>query len=193
MRPLPSVFFPLVLWGLLCLLTGVASAQQQEQKLMDRIDRPDKSRAFELQRASFSGGKGYSATGSAYVKDFYYPRTFRSKDFLTGSYAAKQCWLGDFMFATRPAYTKSDAAAEKQYNTKAMPTNSAYYAEKGYGVKTFDSKDPISQSDSRVRGHSQDKIDKLGPAAFAGPMGYEGTLAPLKTIDDVRDLLNKNK
>ena len=188
MRPLLTLFLLLGSSGGVCLFPGAAGAQEQERKLMDRIDNPDMNRAFELQKATSFGTNSFGTTGTAHVKEFYYPKKFNSKDFLTGSYGgSKQCWMGDFKYALNAFDTKSLSESGKRFGTKAVATQGANDSTKGYGVKEF------GTQTAHFRGKSQDKFDKQGPTALAGPVGYEGTLAPLKSIDDVRDLLNKNK
>ncbi len=188
MRPLLTAFLLLGYWGAICLFPMPAEAQTQDRGLMERIDKPDLHRSFIAQKGAKFGTSAYQKTGEAYVKEFYYPKKFSSKEFLTGSYATKPCWMGDFLYSTRAAKTPSWWDAGKHFGTKTMATNAVYDAAKGYGADKA-----VPAKTASIRGRSQDKIDLQGAAAMAGPMGYEGTLAPLKSIDDVRMLLNKNK
>ncbi len=186
-----------ILLSLSALLLGAigfvrpASAQEQDRKLIDRIDRPNMSLDFGAQQKSFFGAKSFQGGGSARVKEFYYAEKFKAKDFLTGAYAGqKGAWMGDFKYKTGDADTKGRGMTQKivkEHATKEMPVKSSRDASKDYSTtETY-----VTRM-SDFRGKSQDKIDAQGPEAML-TIQPDGTFTELKTMDDIRNLLNKNK
>jgi hypothetical protein len=153
-----------------------ASAQEQERKLMERLLKPDMA----LQNAQ--GEKQFTAIGStttkqAPTKAFYVPerapekgffgRLFRTKDFNTKNsrYGNMQASLG-----TRTKFAKADVP----YRTAAYrDVDSAREAGKAAAVSDFDGTRPFL-----IQGKSQKALSQQD--------------RPL-TIDEVRELLNKNK
>ncbi len=166
-----------------------AHAQEQERKLMDRIERPDMTRSFGADKKDFMGSKSFSGGGAAQVKDYSLLKNFRSKDYLTGSYSGnKGFWMGDFKYATQEADTEGRGAAaqarKKDFATKALPVKDLQDGGKTYASRTMATKAV------EWKGRSQDKMDVQGPEAMNTIR--DGTFTELKTIDDVRNLLNKN-
>jgi len=183
------LFFP-VLGCVLHLGLGMAHAQQQESR-MEKILKPDPNKEFILSKSDLFGQKSYTAQ-SAQIKEFYFPRKFNAKDYLTGSFSGnKSCWMGDFKYAlasSDPSSGRVVPNATKQYDTKSMAVKASSDSEKKYGVSDFSTKS------SGVRGKSQDKFDARGPDALTGPdnPGWKGSMAPMD-IQQVRELLNKTK
>ncbi len=156
---------------------------------MDRIDNPDRNQSFDAYNKGFNGGKAFSGGGTATVKDYSLLKNFRSKDYLTGAYSGdKGFWMGDFKYATREADTEGRGAAararKQEFSTKAMPVKDLHDGSKTYASRT------VATKAVEWRGRSQDKMDVQGPEAQNTIR--DGTFTELKTIDDVRDLLNKN-
>ena len=72
---------------------GVLHAQQQERKLLDRLDKPDLSATFITEKKGFTT-KEFGGAHSAMVKEFRYVQKFTAKDFMTGTYGgAKSFWI----------------------------------------------------------------------------------------------------
>jgi hypothetical protein len=165
-----------------------ASAQEQDRKLLDRIERPNMSLDFGAQQKAFFGAKSFQQGGKARVKDFQYGEKFKAKHFLTGAFAApKGAWMGDFKYKTSEADTEGSGGTKrivKTHGTKDMPVKSSRDANKDYGTNTY------ATQTSGFKGKSQEKIDKEGPQAVTNIQ--DGTFTELKTMDDIRNLLNKN-
>ena len=163
----------------------------------------DKFKTYDPSRSSV-GGRTYN-TGNARVKEFYYdqkahPGSYGTRDF----YGSKKAWAGDMKFAARDANTHGKYAipnATKAAGTKTATTKEAWDAGKTAATKgLYDGKreylgpestklrtpiDPASQGDWRSAGresvvNSVNSVEKFS------------TLKPL-TIEDIRELLNKNK
>ncbi len=178
--------FPPILAALILLAAASgARAQQQEQKLIDRIMKPNMGMTYDLRKSSF-GTSGSVSTKSANVKAFAFDQKFSPKSFDTKEFSgAKTSWLGNFKFATKAASTKTFAT--KEAPTKTMPVKDAREADKTMATQTYADQKTYSR-----RGASQDRFDKNGAAQQAGDVGWTGDMKAM-TIDDVRTLLNKNK
>lgn len=158
---------------------------------MEKILKPDLNKRYDVQKNDLFGRKGF-VSKSAQVKEFYFPKKFSAKDFLTGAYGGnKSCWMGDFKFTATDAIVTPGRVipnAQKQFDTKSMPVNPSSESTKKYGVSEFSAKA------ATIRGKSQDKFDAQGPDALTGPQppGWTGAMAPMD-IQQVRELLNKSK
>lgn len=164
---------------LLALCGGSVRAQVQESKMIDRILQPDMTLASPLQGKSFYSGKGsVDLTRETPVKDFYFVQKFSSKSFETKEFASRGYWQGDFQFATKAAYIKTDTAADKTFDTKAVPVKAAYESGKDYysGKSAYPTKEAPEKGKT-----SQNHLDEM----------YKGK--ERMNIDQVRDLLNKPK
>ena len=194
MRAPFSIPLLLVLAAVLWLRPGIVCAQQQEAKLMQRIDGDAKSLIAGKSKPFLGASKDFFGTKSfngkaARVSDFYLPQKYTSKNFLTGAFRGnKGFWMGDFKFRTDAAATKDFAQGGKLFDTKTAPVKAAHESAKAYAAT------PYATKDSKFRGKAQDAFDARGPEAMAGPdaPGWRGAMGPM-TIDQVRDLLNKNK
>ena len=163
----------------------------------------DPNKAYDPSRSSV-GGRTYD-TRNARVKEFYYdqkahPGTFGTRDF----YGSKKNWSGDMKFAARDANTHGKYAipnATKAADTRTAATKEAWDAGKTAATKgVYDGRreylgpestklhtpvDPATMGDWRTGGresvtNSVNSVEKYS------------TLKPL-TIEDIRELLNKNK
>jgi hypothetical protein len=172
------VFFPLTLH---------AQTTDFERGLYDRIMKPDKSKTFDPRAAASIGSRAFGARGAA-TQDFHFqqrftPREFRSKEFA----GTKSSWLSRFKFSTKDARTQTYAGpnAAKAAEPKTAPTKEAPDADKAAAVRALPGGDR----------------PYLGPEAARmktplDPMNLPRTtsdLRELKTIEDIRELLNKNK
>lgn len=185
---------------LFALLISVAPAfaQQQESKLLDRVLKHDQTLEFDIAKASSFTGKA-SRTNSARTKGFHIGQKYAPKEYKAKAFAGtKSAWQGDFKFSTREANTSGKYRipnAQKEAETKTMRVKAAREAEKSMGTREFAN----AQRPFLNRGRSQDQIDE-GQAAGTNPRvlqytlqdKWTGSLNELKTIDDVRALLNKN-
>lgn len=174
----PAVFPIVCAVAWTCLAaTPRAGAQVQEKKLAERLQNPDMTLEFVPRVKSFGSGKGYQDPkgGNAGVKEFYFTQRYSAKGFATKDYRAGNFWMGDFKFDTKRADVKASRDAGKTYATKSAEVKEAREGGKTYGTSTF-----AGTREHIERGKAQGAIDaeqKKGP----------------KTIDDVRELLNKNK
>ena len=191
---MPSLRLPLRLVLLGCALYAcVGTAFADEGGFERRLDQAwrdaikGNGKPF-LAPESRAGSKTFSSKNAS-VKEFYYPKRFSAKEFLTGNFkGSHNFWMGDFKYDTKTVDTRGRVIQNVgvPYATKAMPVQTSQEASKGYTVRTFATRANLT------RGKSQDKFDKEGPAALAGKVGLQGNMQTM-TIDQVRDLLNKSK
>ncbi len=157
----------------------------------------DKFKAFDPSRSAV-GGRTYDA-GKARTKDFQYQQkatadSYRTRDFRGSKNAA----TGDIKFATKDAATKGYAT--KDAATKNAPTKEAWDAGKTAATrglhdgkreylgpestKLRQSVDPVTLGDWRSGGET---VTNTGSS-----VEKYSTMKSL-SIDDIRELLNKNK
>jgi hypothetical protein len=184
-------FLPLIL---ALLFSGLPLfAQQQERKLEDRILKPNLDLQFNLSKSSSFGNRS-APSKNANVREFAFtqkvaPKEFASKDF-GGS---KASWFSKLKFFSRnSASTEGKYAipnASKKADTKTLSVDDAREASKSMDTAQYAKAD----RPYLIRGRSQDKLDdEKGVPKDNKPLGWGGSLTPM-TIDDVRELLNKNK
>jgi hypothetical protein len=156
----------------LCLLFGGSTyAQEQERKLVDRLLEPNTKLENSEQHKQFTGA-GTMTAKSASARSFYVSnkelsKTFAdTRQFTTRSYSSRQFGTKD---ATLPPSHKTGSFA----TTDARGISTARDASRTYGTRQFAGNRPfLAQGKSQKALHAQDR--------------------PL-SIDDVRELLNKNK
>jgi hypothetical protein len=180
----PVRFAPILI-AFFLLALSVAHGQQQESKVMSRMRQDDRSEAFNLSKISSAASRTYSAH-SANVKEFSYDQKFSPKDFNVHSYSgAKSFWKGDFKFLTKSTDTKTYAT--KEAPTKALPVKDATEAGKLMPTREF-----AGQRAYLKHGPTDHFVDKKGYSPDNAPLGVTSDLEKM-SIDDVRNLLNKNK
>ncbi|MGI9113459.1 MAG: hypothetical protein DLM52_11010 [Chthoniobacterales bacterium] len=154
-----------------CFLALVARAQEQERKLVDRLLEPNTTLENPAQHKQFNGAGAVTAksasTRAFYVSNHDLAKTFAgTREFSTRSYSSRP-------FATKGA------------TLPAAPR-----------TKTFATQDARGVSSARDAGKSYDTRKYAGTRPFAGRGKSQEALhqqdRPL-SIDDVRELLNKNK
>jgi hypothetical protein len=178
-------------------------AQQQERSLLERIEKPDENLTFDVSRASSFTGRS-SRTSTAKTKGFFLTRMFAAKKYDAATFGGtKIARQGEMKFATRQANTKGRfAIADKVAETKTMRVKDARESGKSMPVRDLpdgkreylgpESKklrkavDPETMADWRRSGgesvaHTGTTIERMS------------SFRELKTIDDVRELLNKNE
>ena len=165
-----------------CVLLLVAFScvrgQEQERKLVDRLLKPDMGLKNDAQNKKFIGDRTSSMNKQATVETFYVEKKSNSKSFLAiGQFFAKH-------FNSRAFHSERSAfnTSSQQAIGNSRPT---YETQTARGIRD------VPQSDKKVA---------LRSYAENGPFLDEGKSqkslnqqnAPL-TIDQVRELLNKNK
>lgn len=155
---------------------------------MDRLTRPNMDLTFDTRKSASSASRSFSSK-SATSKSFLFKQKGLAKEYRAKNFAgSKSAWMGDFKFAARQANTRGKYEvpnATRQANTKTMEVADARESTKGMPAREF------AKSHRPYMGREADKMKK-GYAPGEQPEGWSGELSVM-TIDDVRELLNKNK
>jgi len=170
----------------LILLACTSSLRSQEQVTdmrMKKILNPDKNASSNLQGKTFYGGKSFQPTTPAYVKGFYYPSIYDNtrKGFLTRSfYSPTNLFLSaNPKFGTMSAYAKGRydiPNASKSVETKPEAIKAAGEMDKGFAL------------------HDSYRTDRyLGQGKSQKILDQQQAKSSAMSIDQVRELLNKNK
>lgn len=146
--------------------------QEQERKLVDRLLNPDAKLSNSDQNKKFVGGSDAAPARSFSTKSYYISEKKLTKSFV----ADRQAPTSTFStrnYTTKPA-TLPSAPQVKTFETpKAREVSPKGYPTKTYATRNFAGNRPfLAQGKSQKALHQQDR--------------------PL-TIDEVRELLNKNK
>lgn len=156
-------------------------AQEQDQRMMDRILNPNREKANDMSGKAFEGrefsGKTFS-TGDGYTGVKAAP----SKEFNTRKFLGiKNPWFGKKVHETGATsqgiyrYLMGD----RSYATRDVPVKSAAGMDREAAVN--DRTGVASSREYLARGKAQGSIDQQYPST--GPL----------SIDEVRDLLNRNR
>ena len=153
-------------------LATASYAQEQERKLVDRLLNPDAKLSNSDQNKKFTGGSDAAATRSFSTKSFYISEKKLTKSFVADRQAPTNTF-STHDYTTKPA-TLPAAPQMKTFQTKsAGKVSPNAYSTKTYATRNFAGNRPfLAQGKSQKALHQQDR--------------------PL-TIDEVRELLNKNK
>jgi len=155
-------------------------SQTQEAKLMDRIMKPNRDLGNPLQNKSFAATGSIPLNSSpAAGQGGYGTKDAAVKEFSTRSFLGlKNPWFGSKVFATKgaasmPFYDVKSAGFNKTANT------TAFYS----GTKTASLGSPIVPVTTFVP----------APAAQGAVSRISDKINDKMTIDEVRELLNKNR
>jgi hypothetical protein len=165
---------------LLCLTNFAvpARAQEQEKKLADRLLRPDMSLANPAQ------DKKFLAVGGTSVD-----KKFVANSFSTGSAATGKSFGGTKSFFSRVfgtrTFTRTEAAASAKANAEIAYANTQFATRESSLVRSASDTD----KPARVREYAEQR-PFLGKGTRQEILSQEDK--PL-TIDEVRELLNRNK
>ncbi len=181
--------FALCLLILFLLATGVhAQTTAKEQTLYERIMKPDTNKTFDPSATASVGSRSFHS-GAAPVKEFHFDQRFSAKPFAAREFSgAKSAWMGDFKFSTSPARAKGDYAgphAGKQVDVKPVATKQASDAGKTAATRELPGAN---------RPYMGPEAAKLKQALDPNRLPRSSNeLHELKTVEDIRALLNKNK
>ncbi len=166
------------LLSLLCLTIGAGSicAQEQENKLVDRLLKPDMSLSNSAQNKQFNG------TGKTPVE-----KKFEAKSFYSGNERPVKSFPGRKDFSAKGYETGKARRAEKAANTQAEPA---------YARTKF-----LTGESRLVRSAAEgSRVAPTRDYAQSRPFLGEGTRQKILsqqdkplTIDEIRELLNKGK
>lgn len=164
---------------------------------------PDYTKTYDAGRNSVAGARGIN-TDSARTKTFYSDRQTTTKPFDARDFSgSKVARLEKEKFATKSGLSRGKYEipnATKSADTKTAATSEAREAHDRLAVRS------LSDGGRQYLGKEHDKMNTavdpktMGDWRSAQTVSYSGTtvetfgsLRELKTVGDVRELLNKNK
>lgn len=159
---------------------------------MEQILNPNPNRRFNLVYDKKVPGKGFNAStgGVVETKAAAVSKNFNTNSFVTNaSHAAKTYSAGDTGYdagATKKKFGFLSWFQGKSYTTKAASGAKDFGGNKKYGDTA------VTAAPRDFRGKERDKLNKTLTPEQAANNGYKGDLKEMKSIDDVRALLNKN-
>lgn len=167
-------------WLTLCAflsLCSLAGAQEQERKLVDRLLRPDASLQNNAQNKKWSGGK-VAVDKKARVSAFYFGQKARTKKYeRVRGVSARQFDAGQtYAVSEAPSVSSkpSPVNADQTYSAnKTVAAGPVHDAKKGTDTREFAGNRPFV-----AQGKSQKSLNQQNETL---------------TIEQVRELLNKNK
>lgn len=162
--------------GMILAVAGTSDAQVQERKLIDRLLKPDTTLQNSAQRKHFFPGSVIS-TNKATTKSFFFFRRAPEKQYTNvRNVEMKQFPTSSSQLRNRTANTSTRDSLPKlntPYSTSAYSTHDASDAHRTIETSSYSGTRPFL-----IRGKSQRALS-----------AQERTL----TVDEVRELLNKNK
>lgn len=163
-----------------------------KRTLQDRLEHPNLEKSFDSTKGSPVANRSVGGR-KASTKEFS-TRGFSAREFSARDFAgSKPALFGKGKFDTAAAPTKGRNEipnADAKAPTQAVAVKSTWDAGKKVDTRTASG----AGREFVVKGRSQDRLDieKNQPRGTSTPIGYTGDLKSL-TIQDVRELLNKNK
>jgi len=160
------------------IFAGTAAAQEQEQRMMERIMNPERDRANPMGAKAFASkpfeGREFSGTG-----EYTGVKSARTKEYATREFLGiRNPWFGKKVYATEAAREVNRyLLADKDYASRPVETQAVRD-----GNRSAYLRDATSRDNSRefvARGKAQGSINAVNPSG--GPM----------TIEEVRELLNR--
>ncbi len=172
------------------LLASSAFAQEQERKLADRISKPNMNMTFDTRQGG-TGSKSFNS-GKVATKGFGFSQSFRTKDFNAKQFRSKEfatsgAWMGDMRFESKQANTSGKYQIPnigKEAGNKTAGVKEAHDANKAMEVRAY------AKGDRPYLGREADKMKKHLDQA---PAGWQGNDLKVLSIDDIREMLNKNE
>lgn len=155
-------------------------SQTKESKLLDRIMKPNMELGNPMRDKAYSGTTAVPLKGSPVAaQGFYGVKDAAVKDFSTRSFLGlKNPWFGSKVFDTKDAPAMSIYDVKQARFNKTTDTTGYYAAKKG---ALFGS--PVVPLSTYVP----------APAAKGAVSGISDKVTEKMTIEEVRDLLNKNR
>jgi len=178
-RILPEAFFVILFLA----TSSAVFCQQQEKKLLDRINSPDRQQASIFQNRAFASTGGINLAKTSYADTtFYGTKSSNAKTFpgLRSFFGIKNPWFGNKTFAS----SRADISAKTGFlnGQKSFMVSQASIA----GYANANKVAALSSAEVPVRpflnkGATQGQFDEMSAK----------TKKEL-TIDEVREMLNKN-
>jgi len=151
---------------------------------------PDMSREFDVSQATAfgrSGGNTFRTSSARTGESFYFQQKFKPKGYDAKDFKTKDWWAGDFKFSTK------DATAKGKYEipnvNQSTPTKTNPVKDARESGKTAATRDLPDGGRAYLGKEVQKMKTPLDPTNLPK---ITNSMQELKTIEDVKALLNKN-
>jgi hypothetical protein len=178
---------------ILTLPVCVSVAKDKEQAATESRSRqvlgaPDLSREFAMEQLNPWGRANQFRTKAARQNEFYFQQKFQPKGYSAKEFKSKGWWAGDFKFSTKDASTKGKYEIPNTANAVATQTKDVKDAREA--TKTMTTRD-LPDGSRKYLGQESRRMEKpLDPTNLPK---ITNSMRELKSIDDVKELLNKNR
>jgi hypothetical protein len=143
---------------------------------------------FDTRQGAAGNARSFNG-GSARVKEFKFNQKVASSTFETGDFQTKKSWFGNFKFGAKSVDTRSKSGipnANAEAPVKTAATKEAPGAGKMASVRE------MPGSDRPYLGPESKKLDRAVDPNKPLP-GWTGDKLEVLTLEQIRELLNKNK
>ncbi len=187
----PSVFRPPVI--LLALIAAPSLFAEPAEKpagrsIQQRFGSIDQGLVFDPRQGAVGQGQTFS-TRNAPSGEFYYDQKIAPSKYETREFAPKTSWLSKLKFWTKDANTGGTGEipnASRQFGTKSAAVKESRDAGKTMAVRDLPGGDRVYLGPERA------KLDRSVDPTKPLP-GWTGNKMEVLTLEQVRELLNKNK
>lgn len=184
------------LWTLLALAPLSALAAEKAEKRVGRSAQErfnptleqQQSLVFDTRSGAVGDARSFNA-GNAQVKGFQFNQRFSPAKYETGDFQTKKPWFGNFKFGTKSVDTKSKSGIPNM--NFAAATKTAAVKDVTDSGKTAAVRD-LPGRDRPYLGPESKKIDHAVDPNKPLP-GWTGDKMDTLTLEQIRELLNKNK
>jgi hypothetical protein len=180
----------------LALVCASAFGAEPEKKVVGRSAKSrfnptmeeQQSLVFDTRQGAVGDARSFGA-GGVRTKDFQFNQRFAAAKYQTGDFQAKKSWFGNFKFGTKSVDTRSKSGIPNA-NAEA-PVKTASTKEASDSGKTAAVRD-LPGRDRPYLGPESKKLDRAVDPNKPLP-GWTGDKLDVLTLEQIRELLNKNK
>lgn len=141
-----------------------------------------------MEQLSTWGRANQFQTKAARSDTFYFQQKFQAKGYAAREFKSKGWWAGDFKFSTKAAGTKGKYEIPNSTNAVFTPVKPVQDAREA--GKTMSTRD-LPDGSRPYLGREARKMEKpLDPTNLPK---ITNAMRELKTVEDVKELLNKNR
>lgn len=181
-RPLPLL---LALFAASPLLAEPAEKAVGGRTMHQRFGPIDQSLAFDPRQGAVGQGQTFNSR-SATTRSFHYDQKVAPAKYETREFAPKTSWFSKLKFWTKEAPTTAAREGNREAPTKTAAVKEARDAGKTMAVRDLPGGDRIYLGPERA------KLDRAVDPNKPLP-GWTGNKMETLTLEEVRELLNKNK
>jgi len=171
--------------------TAQSSGRGAIRTRQDEIENPDintmMQKEFYMGRNSSISGRS-SPTKPAKWHSFLFTERTQTKEFDTRKFGTTKARTEDYPQMNKTAPAGEAPEHKKSFLAKIFSTRKAREADQTVATNTL----PAANKPYLKKGRRQAEFDTKGPASDIPSQSWDGDFTELKTVEDIRALLNKN-